>query len=589
MNITDYKSFYNILNSMDELCNEIAKEQKDEKLSPLIDKMNACTEQLKQAVEASKYDGAGNAVAERAKLQERRVNEVLSKKAKETSYDFKLNHDLHEAALAAITQFDNIIAQTKKPAPKPTNLRAPNKPNTPSAVVGKDNRGRVSRHLDASPPPKVNYREEIIRHEARPMPPPPLAPLPPPPPNTQIKGSTASQEIISKHQLTKKLTAEDLDKILEYVEKNKGDIFKGVAAGGAVPLKKKDTGLPRSIVVAKDSPDGYYDYYFGKAKEPVIYILLKGKELLPGFQGICHVSDEGSGDVKEKKPVFKYDPIDSAVVAGVKLLRQHRGKKEEELRNEYEFMKLFKGLPHVVQPDRVVEENGKVTQIFMVNYPGGTLRSITSSDPADPAKERCIGNIFEGLEAIHNKGVIHGDLEPNNIFLSADKQAFIGDLGSCMKIGNVTNMVGTQNYMAPELLQARLNSLRTGDKQAYKNLTEKVDAFSLGLILLELSGQTLWTKTPAAICNALEHVLLGDATALELVLLKGLQIISRENDQDQCKKDVKNFLEKTTVAEIFAGYKPKEPSAADQLLEIDPTKRQSVAEAYKIWKVSHKE
>ncbi|KAL3982575.1 Protein kinase domain family protein [Acanthocheilonema viteae] len=93
------------------------------------------------------------------------------------------------------------------------------------------------------------------------------------------------------------------------------------------------------------------------------------------------------------------------------------------------------------------------------------------------------------IDYIHNQGLIHRDLKPQNIFFSANNYLKIGDLGlvtnyvnaeerSDFKQDVITNIshtsyVGTRLYMSPEQLKG-------------KPYNEKVDVFSLGLIYVEL-------------------------------------------------------------------------------------------------------
>jgi serine/threonine protein kinase len=69
--------------------------------------------------------------------------------------------------------------------------------------------------------------------------------------------------------------------------------------------------------------------------------------------------------------------------------------------------------------------------------------------------------------------LIHCDLKPENVFLASGMIIRIGDLGlaECYNLkGKVGRRVGTENYMAPEVV---LN----------KSHTFAVDTFSLGCIM----------------------------------------------------------------------------------------------------------
>jgi serine/threonine protein kinase len=65
--------------------------------------------------------------------------------------------------------------------------------------------------------------------------------------------------------------------------------------------------------------------------------------------------------------------------------------------------------------------------------------------------------ICEGVQAIHDAGVVHGDIKTGNIFLDAAGRAVVGDFGlarpwsSCCTLP-LGKTAGTPAYMAPELI-----------------------------------------------------------------------------------------------------------------------------------------
>ncbi|XP_070835597.1 eIF-2-alpha kinase GCN2 [Chaetodon trifascialis] len=120
---------------------------------------------------------------------------------------------------------------------------------------------------------------------------------------------------------------------------------------------------------------------------------------------------------------------------------------------------------------------------------------------------RLFREILDGLAYIHQQGMIHRDLKPVNIFLDSQDHVKIGDFGLATDhpanvaagifeveesgsavipkldpAGNMTGMVGTALYVSPEV---------QGNTKATYN--QKVDLFSLGIILFEMSYRPMTT------------------------------------------------------------------------------------------------
>uniref|UniRef100_A0A8C0HIP9 eIF-2-alpha kinase GCN2 n=1 Tax=Buteo japonicus TaxID=224669 RepID=A0A8C0HIP9_9AVES len=107
---------------------------------------------------------------------------------------------------------------------------------------------------------------------------------------------------------------------------------------------------------------------------------------------------------------------------------------------------------------------------------------------------RLFREILDGLAYIHEKGMIHRDLKPVNIFLDSDDHVKIGDFGLATdhpanavknhSDSNLTGMVGTALYVSPEV--------QGSTKSTYN---QKVDLFSLGIIFFEMSYHPMSTAS----------------------------------------------------------------------------------------------
>ena len=118
----------------------------------------------------------------------------------------------------------------------------------------------------------------------------------------------------------------------------------------------------------------------------------------------------------------------------------------------------------VKDPKGTEKEEKECLYIALELCKGGTLEDNKSRTvvPLQILKQMC-----SAVAYFHDKGLIHRDLKPDNIFIQEDTIK-IADFGL------VTNRVGTELYMAPEV---------TAEKGDYDN---KVDIYSLGFIFLEL-------------------------------------------------------------------------------------------------------
>ncbi|XP_059292626.1 G-type lectin S-receptor-like serine/threonine-protein kinase SD2-5 [Lycium ferocissimum] len=95
-------------------------------------------------------------------------------------------------------------------------------------------------------------------------------------------------------------------------------------------------------------------------------------------------------------------------------------------------------------------------------------------------RKRIIADIAKGLAYLHDEcsqKIIHLDIKPQNILLDQNFNARISDFGLSKLIEKdtskvVTRMRGTPGYLAPEWLRSEI--------------TEKVDVYAFGIVLLEL-------------------------------------------------------------------------------------------------------
>ena len=117
-----------------------------------------------------------------------------------------------------------------------------------------------------------------------------------------------------------------------------------------------------------------------------------------------------------------------------------------------------------------------------------------------------------GLDFIHSKSIVHRDMKPGNVWLTADGVAKIGDYGLALS-GNRTRltlegtMVGTVDYMPPE-------------QALGGEITPRSDLYSLGAMIYELVTGTVPFKGDRITEVISQHI----NTAPELPSLRGAKI-----------------------------------------------------------------
>jgi len=106
-------------------------------------------------------------------------------------------------------------------------------------------------------------------------------------------------------------------------------------------------------------------------------------------------------------------------------------------------------------------------------------------------------HMAEGLAFLHSQRVVHRDMKSMNVLLDAQENAKICDFGLAQQM-EATHIVrkldgegGSPRYMAPELYDA-----------AHGKITEKVDIWAVGCILIELFGNVL----PYADCSTMAQL-----------------------------------------------------------------------------------
>jgi DNA-binding response OmpR family regulator len=137
--------------------------------------------------------------------------------------------------------------------------------------------------------------------------------------------------------------------------------------------------------------------------------------------------------------------------------------------------------------------------LVMEFFDGGDLNKRLAGQPMMPHEAlRMFRELMFALGEIHEKGVLHRDLKPQNLMFRNDGSLAVVDFGIAKHIDAIDmtgagEIVGTPRYMSPEQVQGRPLDLRT-------------DIYSAGVLLYQmLTGRHLF-EGETAVEVALHHL-----------------------------------------------------------------------------------
>lgn len=145
------------------------------------------------------------------------------------------------------------------------------------------------------------------------------------------------------------------------------------------------------------------------------------------------------------------------------------------------------------------QESGTL-YIVMQFVDGEDLKSLINRSAPLSVREcrRIIGNVLDGLQAIHAAGIVHRDIKPQNVLIGTDGVARVTDFGVA-EVGATSGLtgegltIGTVDYMAPEQAQGL-------------PLTPAADLYATGVMLYEMLTGTLPFRGNSSRETMLQHI-----------------------------------------------------------------------------------
>jgi len=144
----------------------------------------------------------------------------------------------------------------------------------------------------------------------------------------------------------------------------------------------------------------------------------------------------------------------------------------------------------------VSEDNAYLVMEF---FDGGDLNKRLANKPLPPEEAlRIFRELMFALGDIHEQGILHRDLKPQNLMFRSDGSLAIVDFGIAKHIDSIdhTNkgeILGTPRYMSPEQVQGRALDLRT-------------DIYSAGVLLYQMILGSHLFEGETAVEVALHHL-----------------------------------------------------------------------------------
>jgi DNA-binding NarL/FixJ family response regulator/tRNA A-37 threonylcarbamoyl transferase component Bud32 len=208
---------------------------------------------------------------------------------------------------------------------------------------------------------------------------------------------------------------------------------------------------------------------------------LREKIQIPGIR-VLHLIGEGG---TSRVYLASREGDDEPLV--VKILRQEITKDKKALARfmeEYSMVERIQSR-HVAR----IHSHGQSeahAYLVMEFFEGGDLNKRLGGKPVPPEEAlRLFRELMFALGDIHEKGILHRDLKPQNLMFRNDGSLAIVDFGIAKDIAALDRtghgeILGTPRYMSPEQVQGRVLDLRT-------------DIYSAGVLLYQmLTGKHLF-------------------------------------------------------------------------------------------------
>ncbi|SCA63178.1 hypothetical protein SCG7086_AL_00200 [Chlamydiales bacterium SCGC AG-110-P3] len=227
---------------------------------------------------------------------------------------------------------------------------------------------------------------------------------------------------------------------------------------------------------------------------------------------LFHKAVIGAGTQKEVIKLKNFDTNETKALLQIKNTHDQKKVKkiQKQMANEYKLLKLFQGVEGIAQLSRVTLMGPSSLRMgstgFIMNYyNSGDLQSYikrSRSQLTNHVKGDICYQLANGLLAMHLKGIYHGDIKLQNIFVSVKSRdskvkVALGDFGYSRTKPSLSGFRGfTANYVSPELAEylttvpSKLdqdNSQPVHGDLSLRQSAAKIDVWALGVTFFKLT------------------------------------------------------------------------------------------------------
>lgn len=294
---------------------------------------------------------------------------------------------------------------------------------------------------------------------------------------------------------------------------------------------------------------------------------------------------EGSyGSVKTCKNIF------TGVEYAAKIIEKIPGSfSRSKVLKEIEIYHLCRGHKNIVQLIEFFEETDKFVLVFEKVQGGSLLKYIQNRDTfSEEEAKTIIKDLAEAINHLHEKGVAHRDIKPDNVLCTNSNSTGtvkLCDFDLCSPISldistpTLLSPVGSLEYMAPEVADTFIVDDYYDDNEEDISYNKKCDLWSLGVIMyILLSGNPPFSGNcglgcgweSGADCEQCQELLMASIMEAEIqfsgqawdfISTEAKDLIIRLLEKDSLQRfSSKQVLDHPWITNTISGNKSYSPS-----------------------------